>query len=68
MPGDKIITSGLAGTFPKGVAVGEVVEVSQSNDGMRNEAVVNVITSYSIHYTKLYEIMKNLNHGVVLTQ
>jgi rod shape-determining protein MreC len=40
MPGDKIITSGLAGTFPKGIAVGEVVEVSQSNDGMRNEAVV----------------------------
>jgi len=40
MPGDTIITSGLAGIFPKGIAVGEVVEVSQSNDGMRNEAVV----------------------------
>ena len=40
IPGDKVITSGLAGTYPKGVAVGEVVEVSQSNDGMRNEAVV----------------------------
>ncbi len=40
MPGDKIITSGLTDTFPKGIAVGEVVEVSQSNDGMRNEAIV----------------------------
>ncbi len=40
IPGDKVITSGLAGIFPKGVAVGEVVEVSQSNDGMRNEAIV----------------------------
>lgn len=40
IPGDKVITSGLAGIFPKGIAVGEVVEVSQSNDGMRNEAVV----------------------------
>lgn len=40
MPGDKIITSGLTDTFPKGIPVGEVVEVSQSNDGMRNEAIV----------------------------
>lgn len=40
MPGDKIITSGLTDTFPKGIAIGEVVEVSQSNDGMRNEAIV----------------------------
>lgn len=40
MPGDRVITSGLAEIFPKGIAIGEVVEVSQSNDGMRNEAVV----------------------------
>jgi rod shape-determining protein MreC len=48
MPGDIVITSGLASTFPiKGVRVGEVVEVSQSNDGMRNEAVVKPFVDFA---------------------
>jgi rod shape-determining protein MreC len=40
MPGDTVITSGLAGVFPKGIAIGEVTEVRPSTDGMRNEALV----------------------------
>ncbi len=40
MPGDTVITSGLAGVFPKGIAVGEVTEVRASTDGMRNQAIV----------------------------
>lgn len=40
IPGDTVITSGLAGIFPKGLAIGEVTEVRPSTDGMRNEAVV----------------------------
>lgn len=47
MPGDKVITSGLASIYPKGVGVGEVVEVSQSNDGMRNEAVVKPYVDFA---------------------
>ncbi len=47
MPGDKVITSGLASTFPKGVAIGEVVEVSQSNDGMRNKAIVKPYVDFA---------------------
>jgi rod shape-determining protein MreC len=40
IPGDTVITSGLAGVFPKGIAIGEVTEVRPSTDGMRNEAIV----------------------------
>ncbi len=47
MPGDKVITSGLSGIFPKSIAIGEVVEVSQSNDGMRNKAVVKPYVDFA---------------------
>jgi rod shape-determining protein MreC len=40
VPGDKVITSGLSGEFPKGIPIGEVTEVSTSSNGMKNEAVV----------------------------
>lgn len=32
MPGDQIVTSGLGGVYPKGVLIGEVTEVSLSED------------------------------------
>lgn len=47
MPGDKVITSGLSGIFPKSIAIGEVVEVSQSNDGMRNKAIVKPYVDFA---------------------
>lgn len=40
VPGDRVITSGLSGEFPKGIPIGEVTEVSPSANGMKNEAVV----------------------------
>ena len=53
MPGDSVITSGLAGVFPKGIAIGEVVEVSPSSDGMRNSALVKP----RVDFLHLEEIM-----------
>ncbi len=40
IPGDTVMTSGLSGVFPKGIVIGDIVEVSQSSDGMKNEAAI----------------------------
>ena len=40
VPGDTTITSSHAGVFPKGIAIGEVIDVSKSDDGMKNEAII----------------------------
>ncbi len=46
MPGDTVITSGQGGVFPKGIPIGEVTEVSQSDDGMRNQAIVTPFVDF----------------------
>jgi rod shape-determining protein MreC len=38
--GDRVLTSGLDGIFPKGVVIGEVVELSRSYNGLLQSAVV----------------------------
>jgi len=38
--GDRILTSGLDGTFPKGLVVGEVIEVGYGHRGLLQNAVV----------------------------
>lgn len=40
VPGDTVMTSGLIDILPKGIPIGEVIEVSTSSGGMTNEAVV----------------------------
>lgn len=39
VPGDQIITSGVGGTYPKGIPVGEVVEVSRNSDNQSNAII-----------------------------
>ena len=53
VPGDTVITNGLSGVFPKGIAIGEVIEVSPSEDGMQNEAVI----SPWVDFAHLEEVM-----------
>jgi rod shape-determining protein MreC len=47
LPGDIVITSGQGGVFPKGIPIGEVTEVSQNNDGMRNQAIVTPFVDFA---------------------
>jgi rod shape-determining protein MreC len=51
--GDHIITSGLEGIFPKGLAVGEVVKVVKKAHGLFQDVEV----SPSAHFSRLEEVM-----------
>lgn len=51
-PGDNIITSGLGGTYPKGILIGHVSEVEQQSDGSKIVKIEPVTD-----FKKLEEIM-----------
>lgn len=51
--GDRILTSGLDGTFPKGLVVGDVVEIGRSNRGLLQAATVQP----SVELEKLEEVL-----------
>lgn len=53
--GDKIITSGLGGTYPKGVFVGEVIEISSGTEEYDAKVLVD------IDFTHLEEVLLILN-------
>lgn len=42
-PGDKIVTSGIGGMYPKGLVVGEVSEVSRSGESDSNAIVIPAV-------------------------
>jgi len=51
--GDRILTSGLDGIFPKGLVVGDVVEVGRSNRGLLQAATVRP----SVDLERLEEVL-----------
>lgn len=54
VPGDTIVTSGIGGTFPKGIAIGMVTEVSRSNDDAEER---NAIIEPAVDFLRLEEVM-----------
>ncbi|MDD7004879.1 MAG: rod shape-determining protein MreC, partial [Clostridiales bacterium] len=54
VPGDTIVTSGIGGTFPKGIAIGTVTEVSRSNDDAEER---NAIIEPAVDFLRLEEVM-----------
>lgn len=54
VPGDTIVTSGIGGTFPKGIAIGMVTEVSRSSDDAEER---NAIIEPAVDFLRLEEVM-----------
>ncbi|MDD6045630.1 MAG: rod shape-determining protein MreC [Clostridia bacterium] len=54
VPGDNILTSGIGGIFPKGIAVGTVTEVSRANEDTEDR---NAIIQPAVDFLRLEEVM-----------
>ena len=46
-PGDRVITSGLGGIFPEGIAIGQVSQVRQQGTDMFQEATVEPFVDFA---------------------
>ena len=53
VPGDRVLTSGLGGVFPKGIVIGEVIEVSRDTSSTDRIAVIET----AVDFSKLEEVM-----------
>jgi rod shape-determining protein MreC len=46
MPGDKIITSGIDGYFPKGLEIGEIIKTNTGKDNMKKSAIIKPVVDF----------------------
>jgi rod shape-determining protein MreC len=51
-PGDVVVTSGLAGEFPRELVVGHVIEVVDATSGLFQEVIVRP----SVDFSRLEEV------------
>ncbi|MDD3919554.1 MAG: rod shape-determining protein MreC [Eubacteriales bacterium] len=52
LPGDTVVTSGIGGLYPKGIAVGSVLEVSRAG-----ESEINALVTPNVDFRHIEEIM-----------
>jgi rod shape-determining protein MreC len=55
VPGDKIITNGIGGIYPKNIMLGTVIEVTRSAEGSASDH--NAVVKASVDFTHLDEVM-----------
>lgn len=60
-PGDRVITSGLGGIFPAGIAIGRVSQVRQRDTDMFQEATIEP----SVDFNRLEDVLVIVNHQPV---
>lgn len=53
IPGDKVLTSGLGGVFPKGILIGEIKEISRQKNELQKYAVIKP----SVDFYRLEEVL-----------
>jgi rod shape-determining protein MreC len=61
--GDRIVTSGFSGLFPKGLVLGEVVKVEKGKDNFFKEIVVLP----TVDYSRLEEVLLVKGTGIKIT-
>lgn len=60
-PGDSVITSGLGGTYPKGIVIGTVGEVEQKNDGNKTVVIEPIADFLRIEEVMVIKSSSNKN-------
>lgn len=53
VPKDRVLTSGLGGRFPKGILIGEIIEVSRATDETQSNAIVKP----AVNFTQIEEVL-----------
>ncbi len=47
VPGDRVLTSGLGGGFPKGILIGEIIEVNRAKDETNSNATIRPAVDFA---------------------